>query len=268
MIRLLWCDATGLGVTIMPPLAERAMAVTARSVSSASRTLTAVSSIRNDGAAAWIAANCPMPEAMLGSRRTAARVTRRDLFEQLQPFYAHAIFKSGEPGRVATRPRQARDETGADRVDSHREHDRHGAGRLQQRGNGCSAGAGNNDVGRERGQFGRVSAKAVGVGRGPARLDLQVAAGSPAQLLQALQERRDADLCVGIVRGQGHEHADALHSLGLLRARRDRPGRCRAAEQGYQLASSYVRHGLPLGTRWDSLLHLKVAAEGTDRSLG
>jgi hypothetical protein len=40
---------------------------------------------------------------------------RRDLLEQLQPFPAHAVFVNGEPGRVAARMCQARDETGADR---------------------------------------------------------------------------------------------------------------------------------------------------------
>ena len=54
----------------------------------------------------------------------------RDLFEQLQPFSAHAVFVNREPSRVAARLCQARDETGADRVDDSHEHDRHGAGRL------------------------------------------------------------------------------------------------------------------------------------------
>ena len=45
----------------------------------------------------------------------------------------------------------------------------------------------------------------------------------PAQLRQRLQECRDAGLKFRIVRGCGHEHADAPHPLGLLRARRERP---------------------------------------------
>src|SRR5262245_36272482 len=51
----------------------------------------------------------------------------------------------------------------------------------------------------------------------------------------------------------------------LLRARRDRPRQRRASEQGYQLAPSYVGHGLPLGTRSASLPHGEVAPEGTGR---
>ena len=54
----------------------------------------------------------------------------RDLFEQLQPFRADAVFELGKTGDVAARPRQARDEAGADRIRGLREHDRHGAGRL------------------------------------------------------------------------------------------------------------------------------------------
>ena len=49
-----------------------------------------------------------------------------------------------------------------------------------------------------------------------------------------------------IVRGRGHEHADAPHPLGLLRARRERPRRRRAAEQRDELAPSHVEHGGPL----------------------
>jgi hypothetical protein len=45
-----------------------------------------------------------------------------------------------------------------------------------------------------------------------------------------------------------------------LRASRDRP-RGRAAEQRDELASSYVEHGLPSGTRWGSLLQAQDAPE-------
>ena len=54
---------------------ERANAVMARSISGASRASTGVKSTPKDGATAWMAANCPIPEAMAGSRTTAARVT-------------------------------------------------------------------------------------------------------------------------------------------------------------------------------------------------
>src|SRR5262245_4558787 len=91
------------------------------------------------------------------------------------------------------------------------------------------------------------------------RFDREVFAFNPSQLPQALAETID----VG-VRCDG-EPANA-RTFGL-RPRRQRPRR-RATEQGYQLAPSYVGHGLPLGTRCASLPHAEVAPEGTSRSLG
>jgi len=79
-----------------------------------------------------------------------SRQARRDLFEQLQPFPGRAVLESHEAGGVAARPRQAVDEAGGDRIADDREHDRHGAGRLQQRPHGCGA-MGQDDVRRERG---------------------------------------------------------------------------------------------------------------------
>ena len=88
-------------------------------------------------------ANWPMPlRGMAGSRRTATRVTPGAIsLEQLQPFPAQAVFELHETGGIAARPRQAVDEAGADRIGDDREHDRHGAGRLQQRphGRACHA---------------------------------------------------------------------------------------------------------------------------------
>jgi hypothetical protein len=82
---------------------------------------------------------------------------RRNLFNQFQPFPAQGVFKLQKSSGVAARPRQAVNEAGADRIASNREHDRHGAGRLQQRSHGRGA-MGQDDVRRERGQFRRVSA--------------------------------------------------------------------------------------------------------------
>jgi hypothetical protein len=53
-----------------------------------------------------------------------------------------------------------------------------------------------------------------------------------------LQERRQASLCFLIVRCQTHEHADAPHSVWLLRARGKRPSRC-APNQREKIASSH-----------------------------
>jgi hypothetical protein len=81
----------------------------------------------------------------------------------------------------------------------------------------------------------------LGIDCAPAVVDSYVAAGGPAQLLQLLHERRDAGLAFRIVRGQVHEHPDAAHPLGLLRAGRERPSRCRAAaKQDDEIAPSYA----------------------------
>src|SRR5262245_57415091 len=84
-----------------------------------------------------------------------------------------------------------------------------------------------------------MSAIAVGIAGTPANIDPHVAAIGPAQFLQALQERRDARLCLLIVRGQAHEYADAPHPLALLRPRHSPPRRRRTAEQRDDLAPSH-----------------------------
>src|SRR5262245_22048912 len=72
-----------------------------------------------------------------------------DLLEQLQPFSAKAVLGNHETGGVAAWARQALDIAGGDRIVGDRKHDRHGAGRLQQRWNGRIA-SGQDDVWRER----------------------------------------------------------------------------------------------------------------------
>ena len=185
--------------------------------------------------------NWPTPERCGGIPKDRhSRHARRDLLEQLQPFPADAVFEMHEPGGVAARPRQALDEAGADRIGDDREHDRHGAGRLQQRPHGRGA-MGQDDVRRERGQFRRVSANLGGIGRGPAGVDAHVAADGPAQLRQPLQERPEAGLKFRIVRGCGQEHADAPHALGLLRARGERPRDCRTAQSTEKFPPPHAR---------------------------
>jgi hypothetical protein len=159
------------------------------------------------------------------------RHARRDLFEQFQPFRAEAVFEGGEPGCVPARPRQTIDKAGADRIGDNHKHDRHGAGRLQQRRR-TSIAAAEDDIRRERHQFGCIGAKAIGIARSPPGLDLHIAADGPARLLQALQKYPIARLSERIVGSKVMEDADPPHPLALLRARRARPRRRRAAECG------------------------------------
>ena len=54
-----------------------------------------------------------------------------------------------------------------------------------------------------------------------------------------------------IVRGEWQEHADTPHPLALLRARSDRPCRCRAAEERYERAPlhRHARHSITSSAR-------------------
>src|SRR5215471_394886 len=94
-------------------------------------------------------------------------------------------------------------------------------------------------VRRERRQLCCVPANFIGFGRGPARVDLHVAADAPAGLLETLQERAEAGLKFPIVRSRGQENANEAHLLALLRPRRNRPSRRRAAEQRDELAARH-----------------------------
>ena len=140
-----------------------------------------------------------------------------------QPFPAHAVFKFHEPGGVAARSRQAVDEAGTDRIGDDREHNRHGAGKLQQGSYGRGA-MGQNDVRRERNQFRRMSADFNGIPSGPARVDSHITAGGPAELLQRLQECRDPGFEIRIVNSCVQEDANAPWPL-LLCSCRERPSR-------------------------------------------
>jgi hypothetical protein len=143
----------------------------------------------------------------------------RNLLEQFHPLSAHAVFEIREPGGIASRPRQAFDQAGTDRVGNIHEHDWDRAGRPLQGSHGRAAN-GQDRVRRERNQFRSVLAKAVGIATGQANVDLQVSVDRPAQLMETLLEHRVACLCLRVVRGEDVEYADAPHWLGLLRARR------------------------------------------------
>jgi hypothetical protein len=86
------------------------------------------------------------------------------------------MLNSQDVNPVALPPgRETVDEAGSNRTLHHHEHDRQGMGRLQQRR--CTRMAsGEDDVGRERGQFVRLSANCGGIGCGPAGVDLHIAA--------------------------------------------------------------------------------------------
>src|SRR5436305_309118 len=129
------CDsANALAVTIRPPFEERAKAAIERSISSASRTLIALTSTpdgRRHGLDYGELADPGSDSRIPQDRRS--RDTRSDLLEQLQPLSAQAVLELHKAGSVAARPRQAIDEACANRIGDVHEHDWHAPGRLQQR---------------------------------------------------------------------------------------------------------------------------------------
>src|SRR5262245_40149890 len=79
---------------------------------------------------------------------------------------------------------------------------------------------------------------------------MDIMAFGPSTLLESLPERREAGLHVRIVLSEASQHADAPNPVVLLRPRRERPGRCRAAQQRYELAAL---HSITLSVRASSV---------------
>src|SRR5262249_46399292 len=80
-------------------------------------------------------------------------------------------------------------------------------------------------------------ANEVHVVAGPAFVELCVDAGGPSTFSQLLPEGAHARLRFRVCRRQRHQYSDPAHASALLRARRNRPRRRRAAEQRDELAT-------------------------------
>jgi hypothetical protein len=160
---------------------------------------------------------------------------RRHLLEQSQPFAGDGRLIGGEPGDVATRPCQARNDSAANRIRNAYEDGRDRASGLPQR-LGRDRVGGDDNVRREPNEFFRVSPGEVRVDGAPAIVDAQVVALAPTQCLEFRAEHCRARLGVWIVFEPGHQDGDSSHAIKLLRPRRARPRRCRAAEKSDELA--------------------------------
>src|SRR5262245_6734891 len=108
-------------VTFPPGRARLAMSP----VPTGSRTVIMTTGIVSVAFLAAVTPCVPVP------KHRCARHAGCDLFEQLQPLPRHAVFVAHETGGIAAGPRQAVNETRADRIAGDREHNRHCAGRLQ-----------------------------------------------------------------------------------------------------------------------------------------
>ena len=166
---------------------------------------------------------------------------RRNFLEQLQPLAGHRWLNIGETGNVAARPRKARDEAAADRIGNVHENDGDGARMLQHRRGGGRA-MRKNQVGPQRDEvLGESLHRRRIAGCRPASVDPDVAVLHPPKLLESLPERRDIGLSFPVALGKRHQHADPPHLVALLRTRRKRPHRRRAAEKRDELAPLHIR---------------------------
>src|SRR4029077_10994380 len=125
--------------------------------------------------------------------------------------------------------RQTCDQPLAERIGDREEHDRYGAGRLQEPF-GRRRGMGDQHVGLQSDQLFCESLNSDWVGFAPAIIDSEVASIRPAELLKALLKYGHAGADIGIAFRDRHQDADTTNSLRLLRSRRKWPCR-RAAEQ-------------------------------------
>ena len=192
---------------------------------------------RASGAAPCNAANWAIPGPRVGSRITAARVMRGAISLSSSSHFPLMLYSNAvkpvalPPGRakLETKPAPTGSTTFANTIGTERV--------------ACSSGSittvrvGHDDVGRERDQLRHVTANAIGCQRpSDSRSARCGPRSSPIPQAPARTPRRGP--AIPGRRRRGHEHADAPHPLGLLRARRERPRSRRAAEQRDELAAS------------------------------
>jgi hypothetical protein len=80
-----------------------------------------------------------------------------------------------------------------------------------------------------------------GIGTRITIFDQDVAAGRPSELPQPLPETLKITLRVRVVLGDSQQYGDPPHLVALLRSRRERPRRYRAADKRNELATLQLR---------------------------
>ena len=171
---------------------------------------------------------------------------RRDLLEQFNPLPGHRALHDDETGDVATRPRKARDEAAGDWIGDLRKNDRDGS-RLLQQSRRVGRTVGKNEVGTRRDKFPRESLSQFRVaGHRPARVDTDIAALGPAELLKFVPERGNVGLSSGLLSayairapirrttsvccaGAPSGHAAAAPPISMMNSRRLMGHPCRRA---------------------------------------
>ena len=234
--------ANALPGTIIPPFEPRAKAVRARSISPASRTLIGFTSTPSDGAAVWMAPNWPIPAGAPGSRRTAARVTPGAICLSssshlaLRPYSKFVNPVALPPGRarLSTKPLPTGSTTCTNTIGTARVVCSNGAMLILPVARMTSGVSANNSS-----AYLRISSEFPAAGQRVSMRRLRPSVKP--QLLQSLLEGSDAGLSVRTISNRAHEHADLPYAIRLLRARRKRPTRRRAADQRDELAPPQER---------------------------
>src|SRR5262249_38348824 len=158
--------------------------------------------------------------------------TGHDFAQQLDALARKLVLLHGNARDVAAGTVEARDKAGANRV-GHQGHDRNRRGHLlcSERHIGCRS---SDEIDLHPDEFGDNLGGAVGASFRKPILEGDGEAFDPAEFAQTVHQG-GKPLAEGRARAW-YEHADERLFRGLLGARRERPRRCRAAEQRDELA--------------------------------
>jgi hypothetical protein len=160
---------------------------------------------------------------------------RHQFMQQAQPLGAQLRRHVVDAGNIAARAAEAWHDTGLHRVSAGGKYDRNGVGRCLRGKGSCRANRCDDDRHQTLHQIGRQVREPAVVAVRPAEFDRDIAALGKAGFSKALSERREK---TGVRLGKARmEKSDDLRR-GLLRARRDWPRGCRAAQQRDEPPSS------------------------------
>src|SRR5215831_18863863 len=158
---------------------------------------------------------------------------RHDLLEQFEPLHGQFRGHDGEPGYVAARARQTCDQAAFQRV-GRRSHDDRDALRCALRGADRSGTANYDDIDLRPQQIADQRGYRFDIITIMAKLVGDVA---PFDITEVAHPAREFLAEWIVVRGSRPDVPDTRRLARLLRARRERPSRCRAAEQRDELAA-------------------------------
>src|SRR5262249_33806515 len=169
--------------------------------------------------------------------------TRNKLAQKLEAFSSEISRLNGQASHVATRAGQACNKSGANRVRRYCKDDRDRGRRLL--GSGNRATCRQDDIHLQANKLGRQVGEAPAVPLGPTIFEGERASITPAEFIQTLGKHGK----VRLPRGR-RRHAQYADRRPILRARRERPRRCHAAEQRDEIAAV---HSITSSARASSL---------------